>query len=192
MNLIESQTFLNLAKAYSGECQAQNRYKFIEYGARMEGYNCLAQLVDKVIYNEFNHARMFYTFIQKASKTTINNIDIDGGTPFKQKWDLVENLKFAAEDEADEVALYKEFAKTAKDEGFPEIEALFKMTADVEVVHKKLFLALYEHMKNGTLYKRDKPTKWRCTGCGYEHTAEEAFKICPLCQAKQGQVEIVL
>ena len=67
MQLIDSQTYINLARSFAGECQAQTRYKFIEYGARMQNLNCLAEIIDKVIYNEFNHARMFYTYIQKAN-----------------------------------------------------------------------------------------------------------------------------
>ena len=66
MKLEESKTFLNLAKDFAGECQARTRYKFVEYGARKEGLNALAEVIDKVVFNEFNHARMFYTFLQKV------------------------------------------------------------------------------------------------------------------------------
>ena len=54
MKLIESKTYQNLARAYVGETQAYVRYQFVEYGARNEGYNALAEIVDKVVYNEFN------------------------------------------------------------------------------------------------------------------------------------------
>ena len=47
-DLKNSKTFLNLAKAFAGECQAHVRYKFIEYGARNEGYASLAEIIDKV------------------------------------------------------------------------------------------------------------------------------------------------
>ena len=66
MKLIESETYKNLAKAYAGECQAHIRYKFIEYGARNEGYKTMAEMIDSLVFNEFNHARMFYTKIQDA------------------------------------------------------------------------------------------------------------------------------
>lgn len=95
MELIKSQTFLNLAKDYAGECQARTRYEFIEYGARYKGYNCLAEVIDKIVYNEFNHARMFYTFIESATDKQIDNIDISSGYPFKERWDLTENLRLA-------------------------------------------------------------------------------------------------
>ena len=102
MKLIDSKTYENLARSYAGECQARVRYEFIEYGARNEGYKQLAELIDKVVYNEFNHARMLYTKIQDASEKPIKNIEVCAGYPFKERWDLMENLKLAAEDEREE------------------------------------------------------------------------------------------
>ncbi|MEG2457252.1 MAG: rubrerythrin family protein [Clostridia bacterium] len=126
MKLLESKTYLNLAKAYAGECQAHIRYKFIEYGARNEGYVAMAELVDKVVYNEFNHARMLYSFIQTADEKTIENIDICSGYPFKEKWNLIDNLKLSAEDENNEATkIYPAYEKTARDEGFTDIANLF-------------------------------------------------------------------
>lgn len=193
MNLKESKTYNNLAKAYAGECQAYIRYKFIEYGARMQGYECLAEIIDTVVFNEFNHARMFYTFIQKADNKTIDNIDISSGYPFKEKWDLVENLKLAAEDESfEENRIYPEYAKVAREEGFEEIAKLFDDIIQVESCHRKLFTDLYTQMKNGTLYKKPKSVKWKCADCGYEATAKEPWKKCPICGAEQGKVMIKL
>ena len=103
MKLIESKTYQNLARAYVGETQAYVRYQFVEYGARNEGYNALA---------------------------------------------------------------------------------------DVEKQHKKIFDDLHNQLKNGTLYKKDKATTWRCSGCGYEASSKEAWDECPLCKAKQGFVNV--
>ena len=189
MELIESKTLNNLAKAYAGECQARTRYEFIEYGARRQGYTCLADMIDKVAYNEFNHARMFYTYIQKASDKVIDNIEICTGYPFKEKWDIKENLRIASEDEHLEAyEIYPAFAKTAKQEGFKEIEKLFLMVADVEKCHSMLFQQLHEQMKDGTMYKKKTAVKWKCAGCGYEATSKKAWDECPLCKAKQGFV----
>lgn len=193
MKLIESKTFLNLAKAYAGETMAYTRYKFIEYGARNEGYNAMSEVIDKIVFNEFNHARMLYTYIQQASnKKTVDNIDVCGGFPFKEKWNLEENLKLAAEDEASEVKIYKAFEKTAREEGFEEVANLFKMIGDVESCHQKQFEDLYAQLSSGSLYKKQKPVKWKCSGCGYESTSEEAWDMCPLCGAKQGFVMLKL
>lgn len=191
MKLKDSKTYVNLAKSYAGECQARTRYEFIVYGARMNGYKYLAELVEKVVYNEFNHARMFYTFIQQSEEKQVENIDIASGYPFKEKWDLQANLRIAAEDEMNEATrIYPEYAKTAREEGFTEIAKLYEDIIQVETCHQKLFSQLYEQMKSGTMYKKKEKVKWKCADCGYEATAKEAWQECPLCKAKQGAVMI--
>jgi len=186
-NLKTSKTYINLARAYAGECQARTRYEFIEYGARKGGLTAMANLIDKVVYNEFNHARMLYTFIQTADSGTIENIDISAGYPFKEKWNILDNLRLAAETEADEAErIYPEYAKVAEKEGFKDIAGLFNNISTVETAHKALFADLYEQLKSNTMYKKNKKVAWRCGDCGFESTAEEAPTECPLCQAKQG------
>ncbi|MBR1891534.1 MAG: hypothetical protein IJ811_03455 [Clostridia bacterium] len=192
MNLIESTTYHNLARAYSSECQAMVRYKFIEYGARYNKLNVLAETIDRIVYNEFNHARILYTKIQDASDEQIDNIEIEQGVPFREKWDLKENLRLAALDEEKEVTVYKSFAKTAQKEGFNEIAELFTQLARIEDKHRKTFSELYEQMNADSMYKKDKPVKWKCTACGYESFDGAAFDKCPVCQAEQGQVALVL
>lgn len=193
MKLLDSKTFENLAQAFAGECQARTRYEFIEYGARKQGYKALAEVVDKVAYNEFNHARMFYTFMQKATDDLIENVPVEAGYPFKEKWDLVENLSLAAEDELFEAEkIYPEFAAVAKKEGFDDVARLFTNVAGVEMCHHKLFLDLYEQLSGGTLYVKKKPVKWKCGDCGYEATATSAWTVCPICEAKQGAVMLHL
>ena len=193
MKLKDSQTYLNLARAYAGETMARTRYEFVEYGARKEGYKNIAELIDGVAYQEFNHARMLYTFIQTACDGAIPNIDVCAGYPFNEKWDLLENLRLAAEDEADEAErIYPEFARVADEEGFKDIAGLFRNIAQVETCHKKLFLQLHDQLAGGTLYKKDKAVKWKCEDCGYEATSTEAWVQCPLCQAKQGSIKLIL
>ena len=193
MKLIESKTYLNLAKAFAGECMARTRYEFIEYGARQQGYTALAEVIDKIVYNEFNHARMCYTYLESASDKPIANVEVCSGYPFKEKWDLTENLRLAAEDEGIEAErVYPEYQKTAEEEGFKDIAGLFRNLIGIETCHKKLFTDLYNQMKSGTLYKKEEKTKWKCGGCGYEWTEKEAFEICPVCGAKQGVVMLKL
>ena len=76
MKLKGTQTEINLARAYASECQARTRYEFIEYGARYNGYKNIADIIDEIIYQEFNHARMFYTFIQNKIFKLFKKTDI--------------------------------------------------------------------------------------------------------------------
>jgi len=134
---------------------------------------------------------MIYSFIQTADDKTIDNIEVCTGYPFRQKWDLMDNLRFAAEDEGVEAdKLYPEFAKVAEEEGFRDIAALFRNLVKIEETHKNEFMRLYKLFKEGKLYKSDAPVIWKCPDCGYEATSKEAFQTCPVCQAKQGVVRI--
>ena len=192
MELKKSKTLINLARAYAAECQARTRYEFIEYGARVNDYKNIADIIDEIAFQEFNHARMFYTFIQKADKSVIENIDISAGYPFKEKWDLQENLKLGAEDEVTDAQAYDEFALTAREEGFEDIAKLFEQVKKVEVYHKQIFLELYDQMKNGTLYSKDKEVVWICADCGYMQKSKDCWDECPLCKAKRGSAKLIL
>ena len=192
MKLKDSQTYLNLARAYAGECQARTRYEFVEYGLRYNGFEALAQIVDTIAYQEFNHARMLYTKIQGADQKQIDNIDIEAGFPFKEKWDMEKNLKLLAEDEFDEAEVYKEFAIVAEEEGFEDIALLFKQIGEVEIRHQKLFINLYEQFKNKTLYQKKTEEMWICPNCGYISFDKEAWQKCPLCEAEQGVCQVVI
>ena len=168
------------------------KYEFIEYGARMNGYKNIADIIDEIAYQEFNHARMFYTFIQEGEDKCIDNIDISAGYPFREKWDLEENLRLASLDEEGDGNRYEEFAITAEKEGFPEIAQLFIATKEVEFYHKQIFEELYTQMKNGTLYKKENPVTWVCADCGYMTEGKMAWDECPLCKAKQGSIKLIL
>ena len=192
MKLKESRTYENLARSYASECQARTRYEFIEYGARYNDYKNIADIIDEIAYQEFNHARMFYTFIQDGEDEQIDNIEIVAGFPFREKWDLCDNLRLAAEDEANEANIYAEFAQTAREEGFPEIAQLFEDVLQVEIYHKEIFTELYNQFKNKTLYKKEEPVTWICGDCGYMATGTEPWDECPLCKAKRGSVKLIL
>ncbi len=193
MKLIESQTYLNLAKSFAGECQARTRYQFIAYGAKTAKLFALAKVIQGIETNEFNHARMFYTFLQKATSDTIDSIEICSGYPFKEKWDLMENLRLASLDEKEEATeVYPRYRDIAKEEGFPEIAKLYQDIIQVETCHTKLLTDLYKQMSEGTMYKKKIDTKWKCEDCGYEATSKEAWTKCPLCDAPIGAVKLIL
>ena len=192
MKLKESQTFFNLAKAYIAECSARTRYEFCEYGFRMNGYEAIATLIDRIAYQEFNHARVLYTKLQDAEMPVIENIEVTLGLPFKEKWNMLDNLKYLMQDELDESVAYDEFEKVAREEGFEEIANLFNMIGEVEKTHAKVFKELYNQMKDKKLYKKAKQVAWVCPSCGYVSFDKEAWENCPLCQAKQGYCEIQL
>lgn len=188
MNLKNSKTYKNLARAYIGESCARNRYDMLAKLAKKEGYTAMQDLIVKVATNEFNHARMMFSFIDSADAKVIDNIEVEVGIPFKQKLhSLQENLRLSAEDENNEATrIYPAFEKTAREEGFEDIANLYKNIIQVETCHQSLFTQLYTQMKDGTMYSKDMPYKYKCADCGYEETLKDCWEICPLCQAPQG------
>ena len=146
MELKNSKTFENLKKAFIAECSARTRYEFVEYGQRAKGYESLAKITDEIAYQEFNHARMLYTHIEKVTEKTINNEEVCVSLPFRQRWDMEENLRLSASDEGDEAVFYLEAQKTAEEEGFLDIANLFKMIRQVELKHQKIFNYLFNNL----------------------------------------------
>ncbi len=193
MELKQSETFHNLARAFANECQAHMRYKFVANCARNEGFETIAGLLDKISYNEFHHARMFYAKIQEASKEPIESIEITATYPFREKWSLQDNLKFVGVDEAHEAQVaYSAFQKKAKQEGFLDVATLFGDIIKVEQKHKDIFNELYEQFQTKTLYEKPTPVVWRCNQCGHEEKSKKCFKVCPVCNAKQGFASLIL
>lgn len=191
MQFHQTKTFTNLARSFAGESQAGMRYQLIAKLATAEEYPVLADIVRTIAKNETYHAKSFFDMlIQKAG--SCDNIPLDAGYPFRFGT-LTENFAFAAEDERAEFEeVYPSFAKQAREEGFEDAAALFERVASVEREHEIIFRFLHKSLKDGTLYKRDKPTLWICSECGYRATTREAWKVCPLCKATQGFVEIPL
>ncbi len=191
MQFCKTMTYTNLARAFAGESQAGMRYQLIAKLAMAEDYPVLADNIRTIAKNETNHAKTFFdTLVLKAGSR--ENIEINAGYPF-QFGTLTENLKFAADGEKSEFEdVYPAFAVQAREEGFEDVAALFERVAGVEREHEIVFRYLHNALRDGVLYKRNKPTLWVCSECGYRTTTKEAWKICPLCKAKQGFVEIPL
>lgn len=182
MNLGGTQTLINLARSFAGESQARGRYHFYAEKLKKEGHEALYRTVCEIENNELAHSKVFFNYITDNSDFGYDNIQIDGGYPYKLG-DIVTNLASAASGENDEsTTIYPKFAEIAREEGFPEIAATYELIAKVEAEHEKIFTKMKERLSDGTLYKRNEPTKWKCENCGFEYTSESAVDLCPLCK----------
>lgn len=190
MQFCETQTYLNLARSFAGESQAGMRYQLIAREATAQGYIALADEIKTLAKNETVHARRFFEELTKRGGEAIDNIEIDAGYPF-HTGDLVKMLALAADDErAEHERIYPAFAKTAKDEGFADVAALFTMIATVEKHHEQIFNYLHEAMESGNIYKNESPILYICKECGHKQTLKEAWDVCPLCKSSQGFVAL--
>ena len=101
--------------------------------------------------------------------------------------DTRQNLAEAAAGEREEWSdLYENFAKTAQEEGFPNIANLYKLIAKVEVMHEQRYIKMLERLENGTEFEEAEPVEWMCRKCGFVITAKSAPKRCPVCGMDQG------
>lgn len=191
MKFENTETFKNLARSFAGECQAGMRYQMIAKLAMQEKLKTLADAVRTIAKNETVHATQFFNkMIEKTGSR--DSVEFEADYPF-HAGTLAEGLKFAAMDEQNETEeIYPSFALTAEKEGFEDLAALWRMVADVEEHHKIIFQYLCDSVKNGTLYKSEHPMLWICSECGFMHVGTEAWKICPLCKAEQGYVDLHL
>ena len=102
-----------------------------------------------------------------------------------------ENLKAAAEGENEEwTDLYPEFAKIAKEEGFPEIAAAYNMIAKVEAEHERRYLKLLQNISEDKVFMKDGKVWWKCLNCGYVYESEKALENCPACQHPKAYFEV--
>ena len=180
-----TETEKNLLKSFAGESQARGRYTMYAKVANKEGYKQIAEIFEETAYNEYQHAKQFFNFLEGGMVEFTAAYPTDIGT-------TAENLKFAAMGENEEhTKLYPGFAEVAEKEGFPEIALKWRNVAKVEVAHEKRYLALLEQVKGGTVFKKKEKVTWKCRVCGYHHEGEEPPKVCPVCGHSHEHYEIL-
>ena len=186
MELKDSRTAKNLLKAFAGESQARNRYTFAASIARAEGLEHVAAVFVETADNEKEHAKIFFKHLAPLAPSAV---EIAASYPIVAG-DAAAQLKAAFEGENEEwSALYPEFARIAKEEGFPEIARSFTLIARVEKAHEERFRRLHDHVANGTVFQRGEKIYWRCRNCGYIHESDSAPGMCPACMHPQEYFE---
>src|SRR5690606_27390318 len=118
-------------------------------------------------------------------------IEITGKFPAGPVGSTIENLMSAAAGEKYEhTIMYPDFSKIARDEGLEKIAKLFDAIGKAEVYHEERYNHLAANIRDGKVFKREKPVLWYCRECGYIHEGEEAPKVCPACYKKQAYFEL--
>ncbi len=179
-----TKTEQNLLKAFAGESQARNRYTYAAKVARKAGLIQVANIFEETADNERVHAKTFFRFLEGGM------VEITAAYPAGVIGDTAANLEAAAAGEKEEwTELYPAFAETAKEEGFAEVAAAFKMIAKAEKAHEERYSKLLERVKNGTLYTREESVNWKCNNCGYVHQGNTPPEMCPACQHPKNYFE---
>ena len=180
----QSQTRVNLMRAFAGESQARNRYTFAAGLAKRKNLEVLQGVFLFTAGQEEQHAKLFYHQMEKLSGTTVQ---IDGTYPVDIFPDILEHLRAAQHNEYQEYEHdYAQFAQVAKEEGFAEISHLFSGIAAIEQTHGDCFGRFADLMEAGKLFVSEVECKWMCLNCGHIVTSTMAPAVCPICKHPQG------
>ena len=167
-----TQTEKNLWEAFAGESQARNKYTYFASVAKKQGFEQIAALFLKTADNEKEHAKLWFK-------------ELDG------IGDTAQNLAAAADGENFEwTDMYEEFAKTAQEEGFPELARRFRMVGAIEKHHEERYRALLHNVETAAVFAKSEVKIWECRNCGHIVIGEKAPTVCPACNHPQSYYEI--
>ena len=167
-----TQTEKNLLAAFAGESQARNKYTYFASKAKKEGYEQIAALFLKTADNEKEHAKLWFKELEGIG-------------------DTAQNLREAAEGENYEwTDMYAGFAKTAEEEGFPELAARFRLVAEIERHHEERYRALLKNVETAKVFEKSEVKVWECRNCGHICVGVKAPDVCPTCNHPQSFFEI--
>ena len=175
-NTTENLTLVNLMKSFAGESQARNKYEYFAKVAQKEGYRDIAEHFQRAANNEKVHAKLELALHNRMLTQSDNNF---GNT--------AENLQYAIDGESYEnVTMYADFAKIAKEEGYSEAARLFTGIGKIEIEHENMFKMLLERLESGSEHvSEDEEEAWICEVCGHVHYGKKALKTCPVCKHPQ-------
>lgn len=173
MNKYEgTQSEKNLMTAFAGESEARNKYTFFASVAKKQGFEQIAALFLKTADNEKEHAKLWFK--------ELNGIG-----------DTAANLKAAAEGENYEwTDMYDDFAKTAEEEGFPELAARFRLVGAIEKHHEERYRALLRNIEMAEVFAKSDVKVWECRNCGHIVVGTQAPEVCPTCNHPQSYFEV--
>jgi rubrerythrin len=181
-----TQTEKNLLTAFAGESQARNRYSYFASQAKKDGYVQMQFIFEETANQEKEHAKRLFKFLEGGE------VEIIAAFPAGVIGSTLENLKASAEGENYEhTEMYPEFAKTAEEEGFNEIAAVFRNIAVAEKQHEKRYNDLIANIENDRVFKRDEEVTWRCRNCGFIITGTEPPEECPACAHPKAHFELL-
>lgn len=169
MDFQQSKTYDNLLHAYESELISTTYYLLNADQARLEGYIEIGNLFDLIARNEKEHARIW--------QRNLNN----GTLPKTQQ-----NLLDSADREINVASLYREYAKTAANEGYSDIARLFNGIANIELNHDLRFQTQHDNIVRGEVFCKPEATLWICMECGNILSGTCAPVICPICGFPQG------
>ena len=174
MELKGSKTEQNLMTAFAGESQARNKYTYYAMKARAEGMEQIANIFEETARNEQEHAMLWFKALHgdQIPTTDVNLQDAANG----------ENYEWTD--------MYEGFAKTAEEEGFPELAAKFRAVGEIEKHHEERYRALLKNIETAQVFEKSEVKVWECRNCGHIVVGTKAPEVCPVCNHPQSYFEV--
>ena len=148
-----TKTEKNLEAAFAGESQARNKYTYFASVAKKEGYEQISSLFLDTANNEKEHAKIWFKILKGGEiPDTATNLQ-DGVDGENYEW----------------TDMYAGFAKTAKEEGFDKIAALFEGVAKIEKEHEERYKKLLDNVKGECVFSKDGDVIWQCINLSLIH-----------------------
>ena len=167
-----TKTEQNLIAAFAGESQARNKYTYYASVARKEGYEKIAAIFEETEKKEKEHAKIWFKEFGLLGNTSLN-------------------LSAAADGENYEwTDMYEGFAKTAEEEGFPELASKFRLVGEIEKHHEERYRALLQNIETASVFEKSEVKVWKCRNCGHIIVGTKAPEKCPTCNHPQSYFEI--
>lgn len=173
MEFQQSKTYANVQNAYQRELMVSTLYRIFGDQAVAEGYIEISNIYETISRNEFEHARILFKRLN------------DGSVP-----PTADNLLTSSEAEVTAGTLYREYANTAREEGYADLAALFNGLANIELNHDLRFRTLYSDVVRGEVFCKPTESLWICMECGNIMSGTCAPAICPVCGFPQGYYRI--
>ena len=140
--------------------------------ARKQGFEQIAALFLKTAENEKEHAKLWFKELSGIGTTAENLLSAANG----------ENYEWTD--------MYEGFAKTAEEEGFPELAQRFRLVGAVEKHHEERYRALLRNVEMDEVFAKSEVKVWECRNCGHIVVGMTAPDICPVCSHPQSYFEI--
>lgn len=174
MDFQQSKTYSNLLSSYEWEVNVSGKYLLFAGLARQDGYQEIGNIFDKVASNENEHAKIWLRKLNSGKLPSTSD-----------------NLKYCISlEDYSSNNMYRQFANTAREEGYDDIAALFNGIANIEMNHELKFQTQYNNIQNNEVFCRSQDTLWICMVCGNIMNQPCAPEICPVCGYPQGYYKI--
>ena len=180
-----TQTEKNLMQSFAGESQARMRYTYFASQAKKEGFEQISAIFTETADQEKEHAKRMFKYLEGGM------VEVHAAFPAGVIGKTVDNLQAAAAGEHEEWSeLYPHFAEVAKEEGFPEIAAMYKNVSNAEKAHEERYRAFVANVEDAKVFAKEGEVVWQCRNCGYIHVGKVAPTKCPACLHDQAYFEI--